>query len=135
MARDGLFFTVVRGVHPKFLTPVRALIFQAIVASVLALTGTFEQLSNLYVFGQWIFYGLQTAGVIWLRHKEPSMARPYRTWGYPLVPIVFVLGAVALTVNSLIAMPVRSSIGLVLILAGLMFYARWRKRIPVEQTP
>jgi basic amino acid/polyamine antiporter, APA family len=134
MARDGLFFSVVRGVHPKFLTPVRALIFQAILASVLALTGTFEQLFNLYVFAQWIFYGLQTAGVIWLRHKEPNMPRPYRTWGYPIVPILFVIGAVALTVNLLIQNPLRSTIGLALILAGLIFYARWRKRIPAEQS-
>ena len=131
MARDGLFFRVVRGVHPKFLTPVRALFFQAIVASLLALSGTFEQLSNLYVFAQWIFYGLQTAGVIWLRHKEPNMPRPYKTWGYPVVPILFVIGAVALTVNSLIAMPVRSGIGLALILVGLVFYAHWRKRLPL----
>ncbi|MFZ0336313.1 MAG: amino acid permease [Candidatus Acidiferrales bacterium] len=135
MARDGLFFSVVRGVHPKFLTPVRALTFQAIFASVLALTGTFEQLFNLYVFAQWIFYGLQTAGVIWLRHKEPDMPRPYRTWGYPVLPILFVIGAAALTVNILIQSPVRSTIGLALILSGLIFYARWRKRIPAEQTP
>jgi basic amino acid/polyamine antiporter, APA family len=135
MARDGLFFRVVRGVHPKFLTPARALFFQAIVASLLALSGTFEQLANLYIFAQWIFYGLQTAGVIWLRHKEPNMSRPYKTWGYPVVPILFVIGAVALTVNSLIAMPVRSGIGLALILVGLIFYARWRKRIPAEQNP
>ena len=135
MARDGLFFRVVRGVHPKFLTPVRALFFQAIVASLLALTGTFEQLSDLYVFAQWIFYGLQTAGVIWLRHKEPNMPRPYKTWGYPVVPALFVIGAVALTVNSLIAMPVRSSIGLALILTGLIFYVPWRKRVPTQQNP
>lgn len=135
MARDGLFFNVVRGVHPKFLTPVRALIFQAILASVLALTGTFEQLFNLYVFAQWIFYGLQTAGVIWLRHKEPDMPRPYRTWGYPVLPILFVIGALALTMNILIQSPVRSTIGLALILVGLIFYARWRKRIPAEHTP
>ncbi|MGB7351467.1 MAG: hypothetical protein WBC66_16550, partial [Candidatus Acidiferrales bacterium] len=107
----------------------------AIFASVLALTGTFEQLFNLYVFAQWIFYGLQTAGVIWLRHKEPDMPRPYRTWGYPVLPILFVIGAAALTVNILIQSPVRSTIGLALILSGLIFYARWRKRIPAEQTP
>lgn len=130
MARDRLFFSVVRGVHPKFLTPVRALIFQAILASALALTGTFEDLFSLYVFAEWIFYGLQTAGVIWLRRKDPNMPRPYRTWGYPVLPILFVIGAVALTVNLWIQRPLRSTIGLGLILAGLFFYARWRKRLP-----
>jgi basic amino acid/polyamine antiporter, APA family len=129
MARDGLFFRVVRGVHPRFLTPVRALFFQAIIASLLALTGTFEQLANLYVFAQWIFYGLQTAGVIWLRHKDPAMVRPYKTWGYPIVPILFVIGAIALTVNLLIAMPVRSLIGLALILSGLFFYRSWSRQL------
>lgn len=132
VARDGLFFRVVRGVHPRFLTPVRALFFQAIIASLLALTGTFEQLANLYVFAQWIFYGLQTAGVIWLRHKDPGMSRPYKTWGYPFVPIVFVIGAVALTVNLLIAMPVRSVIGLALILSGLLFYRNWSRKMPAS---
>ncbi|HEV2288702.1 MAG TPA: amino acid permease [Candidatus Acidoferrales bacterium] len=129
MARDGLFFRAVRGVHPRFLTPVPALFFQATIASLLALTGTFEQLANLYVFAQWIFYGLQTAGVIWLRHKDPSMMRPYKTWGYPIIPILFVVGAIALTVNLLIAMPIRSFIGLALILSGLFFYRSWSEQL------
>lgn len=130
MARDGIFFRIVRGVHPKFRTPGRALIFQAILASLLALTGTFEDLYSLFIFAAWIFYGLSTAAVIWLRVKEPNLKRPYRTWGYPIVPALFVIGALALTVNLWLQRPVRSSMGLALILAGLFFYAHWRKRLP-----
>ncbi|MHB8411659.1 MAG: APC family permease [Candidatus Acidiferrales bacterium] len=135
MARDGLFFRVVRGVHPRFRTPANALVFQGILASVLALTGTFESLSLLYVFLVWIFYGAQTAGLIVLRRKEPNMPRPYRTWGYPVVPVVFILGALALTANSLLERPLSSMIGLGVMILGLPLYAHWRKRFAPESAP
>ncbi len=126
MARDGLFFRIARGVHPKFRTPARALLFQGCLASALALTGTFEELYNLFIFAGWIFYGLATASVFWLRWKEPNLPRPYRTWGYPVVPALFVLGALAVTINLFFAHPVRSAIGLALILFGLVFYKHWQ---------
>lgn len=135
MARDGLFFRVVRGVHPRFRTPANALIFQGILASALALTGTFDDLSYLYVFLVWIFYAAQTAGLIVLRYKEPNLPRPYKTWGYPALPIIFILGALALTVNSLIERPGRSLMGIVVMLIGLIFYARWRKRSTAARDP
>lgn len=135
MARDGLFFRIVRGVHPRFRTPANALVFQGILASVLALTGTFDQLSDLYVFLVWIFYAAQTVGLIVLRFREPQMHRPYRTWGYPAVPLIFILGALALTVNSWMQRPLRSTIGLCVMVIGLFFYARWRKHVPAEQAP
>ncbi|HEV2421161.1 MAG TPA: amino acid permease [Candidatus Acidoferrales bacterium] len=133
MARDGLFFRVVRGVHPRFRTPANALVFQGILASALALSGTFDDLSYLYVFLVWIFYAAQTAGLIVLRYKEPNMPRPYKTWGYPVLPFLFILGALALTVNSLMQRPGRSLMGIVVMLIGLIFYARWRKRAATEQ--
>jgi basic amino acid/polyamine antiporter, APA family len=128
MARDGLFFRIVRGVHPRFRTPANALVFQGILASVLALTGTFEGLSELYVFLMWIFYAAQTAALIVLRRKEPEMPRPYKTWGYPVVPVIFILGAAALTLNSVVLKPLSSSLGFVVMLFGLIFYYRWYKR-------
>jgi basic amino acid/polyamine antiporter, APA family len=134
MARDGLFFRVVRGVHPRFRTPANALVLQGILASVLALTGTFDDLSYLYVFLVWIFYAAQTAGLIVLRVKEPDMPRPYRTWGYPVLPLIFIAGALALTLNSLLQRPGRSLLGAAVMLVGLIFYARWRKRASVEQS-
>ena len=128
MARDGLFFRVARGIHPRFRTPGGALTFQGCLAGLLALTGTFEELYSLFIFAAWIFYALATASVYWLRRKEPDLPRPYRTWGYPVVPALFVMGALALTVNLWIARPLRSSIGLALILFGLVFYRYWRRQ-------
>lgn len=125
LARDGLFFRVARGVHPRFRTPMRALIFQAILASVLSLTGNFEDLFSLYIFIVVIFYGLQTVGLMRLRSTEPALPRPYRTWGYPVIPILFVLGAFALTLNTLIQRPLPCTIGLAVMFVGLFFYRHW----------
>jgi basic amino acid/polyamine antiporter, APA family len=134
MARDGLFFRVARGVNPRFHTPSRALVFQAILASVLALRGTFEDLLSLYVFIVWIFYALETAAVIRLRKKEPNLARPYHTWGYPVLPILFVIGALAFTVNRIMQFPLSSCLGLALMFFGFVFYRHWRARRFVETT-
>jgi APA family basic amino acid/polyamine antiporter len=128
MARDGIFFKIADGVHPKYRTPARALIFQCVLASLMALTGTFEELTNLFIFAGWIFYGLAVVALFRLRYTEPNMPRPYRCWGYPIVPGLFVAGALALTVNIWLNRPGRSSIGLLLILAGLPFYRYWSKK-------
>jgi len=133
MARDKIFFKVADGIHPKFFTPGHALIFQGVLASVMALSGTFEELTNLFIFAGWIFYGLAVVALFRLRKLEPGLDRPYRCWGYPWVPGVFVLGALVLTVNIWLVRPGRSSIGLLLILAGLPFYWYWRRFGPSEQ--
>jgi amino acid transporter len=128
MARDGIFFRVVEGINPHFRTPGRALIFQSVLASLMALSGTFEELTNLFIFAGWIFYGLAAVALFRLRRTEPDLPRPYRCWGYPWVPGLFVTGALALTVNIWIQRPGRSSIGLLLILAGLPFYRYWQRK-------
>lgn len=128
MARDGLFFRVARGIHPLYRTPSRALVFQATIASALALTGTFEELLSLFIFAQWIFYALTVAAMFRLRRAAPELERPYRAWGYPLVPALFVLISLALTVSLWWADPLRCSVGLLLILSGLVFYRRWAAR-------
>lgn len=127
MARDGIFFKVADGIHPKYRTPARALIFQGILASIMALTGTFEELTNLFIFAGWIFYGLAVVALFRLRRTEPDLPRPYRCWGYPWVPGIFVAGALALTVGLWLDRPGRSSIGLLLIVAGLPFYKWWNR--------
>jgi APA family basic amino acid/polyamine antiporter len=131
MARDGLFFRIVAGIHPRFRTPGRALIFQGVLASLMALTGTFEELTSLFIFAGWIFYGLAVVAMFRMRRTEPELPRPYRTWGYPWVPGAFVAGALALTINIWLVRPVRTSIGLALILSGLIFYRSWRRRAPL----
>jgi APA family basic amino acid/polyamine antiporter len=128
MARDGIFFKIVGGIHPKFRTPGRALIFQGILASLMALSGTFEELTNLFIFAGWIFYGFAVVALFRMRRTEPDLPRPYRCWGYPWVPGIFVAGALALTMNIWIQRPGRSTIGLLLIFAGLPFYKIWANR-------
>jgi basic amino acid/polyamine antiporter, APA family len=127
MARDGIFFRIAGGIHPRYRTPARALIFECVLASVMALSGTFEELTNLFIFAGWIFYGLAVVSLFRMRRTEPELPRPYRCWGYPWVPGIFVAGALALTFNIWLQRPGRSSIGLLLILAGLPFYRRWSR--------
>jgi len=129
MARDGRFFRFAASVHPTFRTPGRALLFQGCLGSLFALTGTFEELFSLVIFAAWIFYGLAVAALFMLRRREPDLPRPYRAWGYPWAPAIFVAGALALTVNLWLELPVRSSTGLALILSGLIFYRRWSRQI------
>ena len=127
LARDRLFFPFTARISTTFRTPGGALLFHTAVACVLALTGTFEDLYSLYVFSLWLFYGLGAAAVLVLRRTEPAMDRPYRTWGHPVVPAAFVLSCAALTLSLWLARPVRSTAGLLLILAGLPVYA-WTTR-------
>jgi APA family basic amino acid/polyamine antiporter len=127
MARDGLFFNFAQRIHPSFRTPTGSLIFLGAVAALLALSGTYEELYSLFVFSLWIFFGLTALALVLLRRKEPELARPYRAWGYPLTPLLFVVAAVALTVNLWMVRPVRSSLGLAVILAGVPFFYRWSK--------
>jgi APA family basic amino acid/polyamine antiporter len=129
MARDGIFFKPIALVHPRFRTPSNALLFQCVLASLMALTGTFEDLTALVMFGSWTFYALAVLAMMRMRKTEPELPRPYRTWGYPLVPVLFVVGAFALAASLWASRPIRSSIGVLLILSGLIFYRRWSARL------
>lgn len=130
MAHDGLFFRRMASLSKGTRVPVFSLVVQAVWSCVLALSGTFDQLTDCLLFASWIFYGLVTSSVFVLRRKMPDAARPYKTFGYPLIPIVFVLVAFWLIVNTLIEKPVESIAGLVLIGIGLplYFYFRIQKR-------
>ena len=129
MARDGVFFSPAAVLSQRTRVPVYALLFQAIWASVLAISGTFDQLSDYVIFASWIFYGLVTSSVFVLRRKMPDAPRPYRTLGYPIVPLVFVVVAAWLVVNTLVNRPVESVAGLVLISLGLPIYFYYRRRV------
>ena len=127
MAKDGLFIDRVSRVHPKWRTPVEALLFQGIWSGFLVLfIGGFSQLFTYVIFGGWIFYALAVASVIALRRKEPGLHRPYRVPGYPVVPFLFVATALAIVVNTLIATPRESTIGLAFIALGIPVY--WAQR-------
>ncbi len=128
MARDGLFFRAFAAVHPKYLTPHVSLLATGAWAAALSLTGTFDQLLSYVIFGQWIFFGLTVGAVIVLRAKHPDLPRPYRTWGYPVTPVLFILATAFIVVNSLVTQFVNSMIGLVIILAGVPAYLYWNRR-------
>jgi APA family basic amino acid/polyamine antiporter len=128
MAKDGLFFKGVARVHPTYLTPYVSIIVLATWAALLSLSGTFEQLFSFVIFGFWIFMGLTVLGVMILRRKRPELPRPYKTWGYPVTPILFILSSVFLTVNSLVHAFWNSFIGLALIALGIPVYYVWKRR-------
>jgi APA family basic amino acid/polyamine antiporter len=129
MARDGRFFRVLGNVSASRGTPGTAILVLCLWSSLLVFSGRFEQLFTYVIFASWIVYGMTAAAVIVLRHKRPDLVRPYRTIGYPVVPILFVGGAMAVVVSTLIHSPRESLMGLVLIFSGLPFYYRWKRRV------
>jgi APA family basic amino acid/polyamine antiporter len=126
MARDGVFFAFAKRIHPSFRTPSGALVFLGALAALLALSGTYEELYSLFVFAVWIFFALNAIALLRLRRREPELSRPYRAWGYPWTPVIFLIAAVALTVNLWMVRPVRSTLGLLVILSGIPFFY-WRR--------
>lgn len=128
MAREGVFFKAATYIHPKYNTPSKAIIIQAIWASLLVFSGSFDQLTDMLIFAAFIFYGATTVGVFILRKRMPDAYRPYKAWGYPLVPLVFILFCIALVIITLIGKPREALIGLALIGSGLPFYYFWNKK-------
>jgi APA family basic amino acid/polyamine antiporter len=134
MARDRLFFAKMAHLSERTRVPVWALGIQAVWSSLLAVSGTFDQLTDSLLFASWIFYGLVTSSIFVLRRKMPEAARPYRTLGYPVVPAIFVLVSAWLVVNTLVEKRIESVTGLVLILAGLPLFFWFRSR-PANPLP
>jgi APA family basic amino acid/polyamine antiporter len=127
-ARDGLFFRSAARVHPAFHTPGVSILMLTAWSSILVLSGKYEQLYDFVIFGSWILYAMATAAVFVLRRKRPDLVRPYKTLGYPVVPLLFLAGAVVLEISTLWAKPIESISGIVLTLIGLPFYFYWRGR-------
>ena len=126
MAKDKLFFYQASQIHPRFKSPANALIIQCVWACLLTFTGTFNQLITYIIFASWIFYGMSAGAVIILRNKKPDMERPYKTPLYPWIPIIFILFAIFLTINTIIEAPRDAAIGAGIILAGLPMYYYWK---------
>jgi basic amino acid/polyamine antiporter, APA family len=127
MARDGLFFACFGGLGERSAVPVVSIILQGVWASILVISATFDQLTDCVVFAGMIFYASTTTAVFVLRKKLPDAPRPYKTLGYPFVPILFVAVAIWLLVNTLRTSPVESAAGLGLIALGLPVYL-WQRR-------
>ena len=133
MAADGLFFRRLADIHPRFGTPAFAIVVGSVWSAVLVLTGTFEQLLTYVVFIGWIFYALGAAAVIALRIKRPDAARPFKVPFYPLTPILFVMAAAVIVINTIVSQPAQAAIGIAAVLAGAPAYMIWRRRLLVTQ--
>ena len=121
MAREKLFFRGIAKINNANV-PSNSLLWQGIWASVLVLSGTFDQLTDMIIFSVFIFYGATALGVFVLRHRIPDVHRPYKVWGYPVVPAVFILFCVGLFFNTIITRPREAAIGLILIFSGIPVY-------------
>jgi amino acid transporter len=128
VSRAGLFFRRMGAVHPRFHTPHIALLVQGAVTAAFALTGTYDQLFTYVIFGEWLFFGMSAAAVMRLRATQPSLERPYRVWGYPATPLVFIAFTLWLVGSTLWQSPRESAIGGAIILAGVPVYRYWRGR-------
>ena len=127
MGQDGVLFRWVGAIHPRHRTPHRALLLQAIWASVLVSTGTYHELFIRVIYTEWIFFGLLAVGLMRLRSR-PGLAREYEIWGYPWVPIVFAVSAFGIVANQIVSDPRESVVGLGMVLIGLPVYAIWGRK-------
>ena len=128
MARDGLFFRQLAKVHPRFGTPAFAILAGSAWAILLAATGTFEQLLTYVVFTGWLFYALGAASIFAYRRNERKGALSYRVPGYPWTPLLFIVAAVALVINTILTQPARAVIGIGIVILGVPAYFIWRRR-------
>jgi len=128
MAEDGSFFRSMAYIHPRYRVPSKALFGQALWSALLCLSGTFQALYEYVVFALVIFFALTGLAVIILRIKQPERKRPYKAWGYPVLPVLFILVNVAVFINTVFAQPMKSAVGLAMLAAGFPAFIYWRKK-------
>jgi APA family basic amino acid/polyamine antiporter len=128
MAEDGVFFPALARIHPKHRTPSTSILAQGVWASLLTLSGSYEQLYTFTTFAVILFHAATGFAVFVLRRTRPDLHRPYRTWGYPLVPLLFIGSSVWLVANTLLEKPRESLIGALIIALGIPAYIFWQKR-------
>jgi basic amino acid/polyamine antiporter, APA family len=135
MADRGLFFQTIARVSPKFQSPSVAVWLATLLGVVYVLLNDFQQLADKFILGIWPFYALAVGAVFVLRRTRPDLPRPYRTWGYPVVPILFLLASLGMVINALVTDPVNTGITFGIILAGIPAYLAWRAWKPRESEP
>ena len=128
MARDGVFFRALGAVHPRFGTPAMAIAAGGAWAVLLTLWGSFEQLLTYVVFASWLFAALAAASVFVLRRRHPEARRPFRVPGYPVTPALYIVAALAIVANTVVARPVQALAGLGIVLLGTPVYFLWKER-------
>ena len=137
MSRDRLFFQNLARLSPKTHVPIGALIVQGLWAGVLALSGWSDALTDYVIFASWIFYGLVTASIFIFRRRMPDAERPYKAWGYPIMPIIFLLVTAGLLSFTLWTSFTQAITGLILIAIGLpvYYYFAYRNRVLYREAP
>lgn len=135
MARDGVFFRRLAEVHPRFGTPAFAILASSAWATLLAATGTYEQLFTYVVFVSWIFYALGGMAVFIFRRRQPDALRPFRVPGYPWTPALFILSAVGIVASTIAGQPGRAALGILVVLAGTPAFWLWRRRSAQDGAP
>ena len=128
MAKEKAFLPIAARLHPRFKTPGASIFLQSFWASLLLLSNTYGRLLQYVTFGDWIFFALTALALLVLRRRMPDLARPYRVWGYPVVPAVFFLISAAVVVNVFISSPMKSLAGTAIIFGGLPFYFFSRRK-------
>jgi len=129
MSRDGLFFKSVGKLHPRYKTPVAGLLVQAVWTVVLCISGTYGQLLDYIIFAELVFYILTIVGLFVLRVKRPDASRPYKAWGYPVLPAIYIVMAAWICIVLLRYKPQYTWPGLVLVVMGIPVYFFWSRRI------
>jgi basic amino acid/polyamine antiporter, APA family len=127
MASDKLFFRRAGQLHPRYHTPIFGLVVQAVWASVLCLSGTYNQLLDYVIFASLLFYFLTTLALFRLRKMRPDLPRPVKAFGYPVLPGLYILAALALMVVLLVEKPLYTGAGLVIVALGIPIYLVWRR--------
>jgi APA family basic amino acid/polyamine antiporter len=133
MARDRAFLPFASRVHPRYRTPHVAIVALSAWSAILALSGTYEELFTYVMFASILFSVAGGIALFRLRRLMPDHPRPYLTWGYPVVPLVFVVGSIAFVLNTLVERPKESLAGLGLLALGLPVYFYWRRSQPAER--
>jgi APA family basic amino acid/polyamine antiporter len=128
MAEDGSFFPFAARIHPRYRTPSASLVIQGVWAVILTFSGSYEQLYTYVVFAVVLFHFATGLAVFLFRRTRPDAERPYRTWGYPWVPIVFVISSLLLVVNTLVEKPVQSLFGVLILALGVPAYIFWQRQ-------
>jgi basic amino acid/polyamine antiporter, APA family len=135
MAKDGLFFRGAGKLHPKYKTPVASLMVQMVWICILCVSGSYGQLLDYVVFAVLVFYILTIAGLFVLRYKQPNAERPYKAFGYPVLPAIYIVMAVSIDIVLLRYKPQFTWPGLIIVMLGIPVYYIWRSRPAREQAP
>jgi basic amino acid/polyamine antiporter, APA family len=128
MAEDRVFFRSLAHIHPRYRTPTNSIVAQGAWAMALTFSGTYNQLITYVIVAVFLFHAATGAAVIVLRRTRPDAPRPYRVWGYPVMPLVVVISALAFVANALVEKPVESGIGIALLALGIPAYLWWRSK-------